>query len=258
MYALSLLQSIMSPDDFAKYQGMVAPRQKQKKLREQELADRVKNSKRLQSQEASHRSQIATLELRVQRHKDMLPEVFAQIQMVSDQVSYLRALVAKDEDPISVVPAVAAIPPIQCDSQQPQENVNASGDENVLEGADVRTVSEDENSDEEMDSAGSDDVQDSTCARGNSIWESRRRGVIKNRRLVKNKVKTKVKLNKTIILEEVDESTSLPASPTGKNLADVLASLTPESVNEVVGHLALDILQMWATSIWAKQTVLCG
>ena len=49
-HALSLLQSIMTPEDFPKYQGMVAPKQKQKKIWEQALADRVKNLKRLQSQ----------------------------------------------------------------------------------------------------------------------------------------------------------------------------------------------------------------
>ena len=47
--ALSLLQSIMSPEDFAKYQVLVAPKPKQEKTREQELADRVKSWERLRS-----------------------------------------------------------------------------------------------------------------------------------------------------------------------------------------------------------------
>ena len=72
MHALSLLQKIMTPEDFAKYQGMVAPKPKQKKSREQELADHVKNLEKLQSQEASHKSQIDKLELHLQRHRDML------------------------------------------------------------------------------------------------------------------------------------------------------------------------------------------
>ena len=49
-----------------------------------------------------------------------------QIQTVSDEVSDLRALVAKDEDPVAAVPAVAAVPPTQCDSQQTQGNVAVS------------------------------------------------------------------------------------------------------------------------------------
>ena len=222
------------------------------------MADRAKNLKRLQSQEASHRSQIAKLELDVQRQKSLLQEVLTQIRVVSDQVCDRRALVAKEENHVSVVPAVAAIPPTRCDAQQTDENVNASGDENVLGGLDIRTAFECENSDEEMDSSWSDEGLDSSSARGNDIWESRRRGVIKNRRLVKTKVKSKAKLNKTIILEEGNESTPPPEPPAGKNLAQVQASLTPESVNEVVGHLPQDILRNWANSIGAKQTVLCG
>ena len=41
--ALSLLQCVMTLEDFAKYRGMVAPRQKQKQIGERGLADRVKN-----------------------------------------------------------------------------------------------------------------------------------------------------------------------------------------------------------------------
>ena len=63
----------------------MAPKQTQKKTREQELADRVKNLKRLQSQEASHKSQIDKLEL----------DLLSQIQMVSDEVSDLRVLVPR-------------------------------------------------------------------------------------------------------------------------------------------------------------------
>ena len=47
LQALSLLQNIMSPEDFAKYQVLVAPKPKREKTREQELADRVKSLERL-------------------------------------------------------------------------------------------------------------------------------------------------------------------------------------------------------------------
>ena len=49
LQALSLLQRIMSPEDFVKYQGLVAP-PKPGKTREQELADRVKSLQRLRTQ----------------------------------------------------------------------------------------------------------------------------------------------------------------------------------------------------------------
>ena len=81
----------------------------------------------------SHRSQIAKLELDLQRHRDMLQEVLSQIQTVGDEVSDLRALVAKDDAPVEVV--LAATPPTQCDSQQPQEGSSNSVEENVKKNA---------------------------------------------------------------------------------------------------------------------------
>ena len=71
--ALSLLQKIVTPEDFVKYQVMVAPKPKQnKKTREQELADKVKSLEKLRSQEASHKGQIDKLEHDLQRHRYML------------------------------------------------------------------------------------------------------------------------------------------------------------------------------------------
>ena len=82
LQAWSLPQKIMTPEDFAKYQGMVAPRPKQKKTREQEVADRVKNLKKLRGQEASHKGQVDKLELDLQLHRDMLREVLSRISTV--------------------------------------------------------------------------------------------------------------------------------------------------------------------------------
>ena len=53
LQALSLLQRIMTPEDFVKYQVLVAPKPKPGKTREQELADRVKSLNRLRTQETS-------------------------------------------------------------------------------------------------------------------------------------------------------------------------------------------------------------
>ena len=54
LQALSLLQKIMTPEDFVKNQVFVAPKPK-RKTRELELAYRVKSLKRLRSQEATHK-----------------------------------------------------------------------------------------------------------------------------------------------------------------------------------------------------------
>ena len=55
LQASSLLQRIMTPEDFVKYQVLVTPKPKLEKTREQELADRVKSLQRLRSQ---HKGQI--------------------------------------------------------------------------------------------------------------------------------------------------------------------------------------------------------
>ena len=75
--ALSLLQKIMTPEDFVKCQLLISPKQKQnKKTREQELADKVKSQEKLRSQETSHKGQIDKLELDLQRHRDICSRVF--------------------------------------------------------------------------------------------------------------------------------------------------------------------------------------
>ena len=60
------------------------------------------------SQKTSHWSHFAKLELNLKQQKDMLQEMFLQIQAVDDEISNLRALVAKDDAPVEVVPVVAA------------------------------------------------------------------------------------------------------------------------------------------------------
>ena len=81
LQALSLLQRIMTPEDFVKYQVLVTPKSKPEKIREQELADRVKSLQRLRTQEATHKSQIDKLELDLQRHRDMLQGVLSRIRL---------------------------------------------------------------------------------------------------------------------------------------------------------------------------------
>ena len=99
----------MSPEDFAKYQVLVAPQPKRENTREQELADRVKSLERLQSQEAAHEGQIDKLELDLQRHRDMLQGVLVRIRVERSVMSFEKARASENGE---------AIPPTQCDSQQ--------------------------------------------------------------------------------------------------------------------------------------------
>ena len=99
MQALSLLQKIMTPEDFVKYQLLVSPKPKPKpeKTREQELADKVKSLERYRSQEATHKSMIDKLELDLQRQRSMLRGVVEQIRLVDDEIKDLRVQVAKEK-----------------------------------------------------------------------------------------------------------------------------------------------------------------
>ena len=145
LQALSLLQRIMTPEDFVKYQVLVTPKSKPGKTREQELADREKSLQKLRTQEATHRGQIDKLELDLQRHRDMLQGVLSRFRVESEECDELRAQVLKEQAPSDTV---ETIPPTQSDSQQGDDMVGqtaseemyfstveeASGDESMLHG----------------------------------------------------------------------------------------------------------------------------
>ena len=192
LQALSLLQRIMSPEDFVKYQVLVAP-PKPGKTREKELADRVKSLQRLRTQETTHRGSIDKLELDLQRQKDMLQGVLSRIRIETEECDELRAQVAKEKAPAE---SFESVPPTQYDSQPDEMYLSTveeeSGDESVLMGG----------------STGAEDEMD--LGRDNGIWERRRSAIIKNKRMVKLKDtdKLKSKMCKTIIIEEGKTSCS--------------------------------------------------
>ena len=85
------------------------------------------------------------------------------------------------------------------------------------------------------------EAEDEREVRRNGIWERRRSGVIKKGRLFK--VKAKAKPNKSIIIEEEGESPPPGPPAPGKHLAEVLASLTQEGLQEVLSHCPPSFLQ---------------
>ena len=236
LQALSLLQRIMSPEDFVKYQVLVAP-PKPGKTRERELADRVKSLQRLRTQETTHRGQIDKLELDLQRHKDMLQGVLSRIRVESEECDELRAQVAKEKAPAE---SFETIPPTQYDSQPDEMYLSTveeeSGDESMLMGG----------------STGAEDEMD--VGRDNGIWERRRNAIIKNKRMVKlkDKDKSKSKMCKTIIIEEEKP----PAPPdSGKHLAEVISRLSQDEIGVVLGHLPSSTVQSWVQSINSIQSL---
>ena len=142
---------------------------------------------------------------------------------------------AKDNAPAEVVPVVAAIPPTHCDSQQPQENTSTSVEEVGKEDAEVsRHGSGNEDCEEEM-LLGSSDLDDDLDDMASGVWERRRSGAIKGKRLLKIKEKVKAKQCKFVIVE--DEKDFLPpAPPAGKQLADVHSGLRSVGSGSMYSH----------------------
>ena len=165
LQALSLLQRIMTPEDFVKYQVLVAPKPKPGRTREQELADRVKSLNRLRTQETTHRGQIDKLELDLQRHRDTLQGVLSRIRVESEECEELRAQVAREKPPSD---NGEMIPPTQCDSQQGNDMISQTASEEMY----LSTV-EEESGDESMlmgTSTGAEDDLD--VSRDNGFGEA--------------------------------------------------------------------------------------
>ena len=202
--ALSLLQKIMTPEDFVKYQLLVSPKPKPKpeKTREQELADKVKSLEKFRSQEASHKGQIDKLELDLQRQRDMLRGVLERIRLVDDEIKDLRVQVAKEKSDSSDGDnaSVRTAPATQVDSQP---DIGENGLVVTPTAPTPLHPGPFESCDEDMLYSASE-AEDEREVRRNGIWERRRSGVIKKGRLLK--VKAKAKPNKTIIIEEEGES----------------------------------------------------
>ena len=237
LQALSLLQRIMTPEDFVKYQVLVAPKTKPGKTGEQELADRVKSLQRLRTQETTHRGEIDKLELDLQRHRDMLQGVLSRIRVESEECGELRAQVAKEK---ALQGTCETIPPTQSGSQPDELYLSTveeeSGDESVLMGG----------------STGAEDEMD--VSRDNGIWERRRNAIIKKQWVVKLKDKDKLrsKMCKTIIIEEEKP----PAPPdSGKQLAEVIARLSQDEIGVVLGHLPSFTVQSWVQSFDSIQSL---
>ena len=88
-----------------------------------------------------------------------------------------------------------------------------------------------------------------------AVQSSKNERMVKLKDKDKDKDKGKGKQCKTIIIEE-DPPLAPPV--TGKQLADVIARLSPEELGHVVGHLPSSTVQDWVQSIGAQQTtVLC-
>ena len=98
--ALQLLQNIYSPEDFSKYEKVLIPPKAEKaKRREEALLENVHTQERLEKQEMGYCEQINKLGHNLEQQRLMLQEVRTRLQVVRDEVSASRALVADPTEP---------------------------------------------------------------------------------------------------------------------------------------------------------------
>ena len=118
---LKLLQSVMTEDDFSKYEKMVLPpppkKDERKKLREEELWRQCQKEENLKKQVQMHLEQVKKHEHNLKQQKMMLQDVHMRLESVSLKVKALRALVAETKEP--EWPPVHA--PLPCPREPPPD-----------------------------------------------------------------------------------------------------------------------------------------
>ena len=108
--ALQLIQGILTPEDFSKYEKkLVPPKQQERvKLRERELLEAVERQANYEKQEQKHLEMSAKHEHNLVQQKAMLESVRSQLAEVRDTVGALRALVSETKEP----PINSIVPPL--------------------------------------------------------------------------------------------------------------------------------------------------
>ena len=126
--ALQLLQSVLTPEDFSKYEKkLVPPKQQERvKLRERELLEAVERQANYENQEQKHLEMIAKHEHNLAQQKAMLETVRTQLAEVRDTVGALRALVSETKEP----PINSVVPPLPPPREPPP--LDTAGSYSVL------------------------------------------------------------------------------------------------------------------------------
>ena len=115
--ALQLLQSVLTPEDFSKYEKKLVPPKQQDltKLRERELLEALERQANYEKQEQKHLEMIAKHEHNLAQQEAMLESVRSQLAEVRDTVGALRALVSETKEP----PISSIVPPLPLSREPP-------------------------------------------------------------------------------------------------------------------------------------------
>ena len=234
--ALKLLQTVMSEEDFSKYEKLVDPPPKgeRTKEREQLLWEKVQSQNRLRKQETGHVEQIAKLEADVAKQRAVLQSVREQLEAVNDEVCALRALVADPSVPTGPVPEPPPLPAPRTPPPPPSQDL--------------------------LDMAQPLDQEMGNCENEEELeWPPVRRfliqigvtklGVIKG--FTKHRHEKRLPASKHVILEDDELTENIGKDLSGKEIADVLGNMPHEKLLEVVQNCPASMLQQFVPNVSA-------
>ena len=231
--ALKLLQTVMSPEDFSKYEKLVAPPSKEERTKEREqlLWEKVQSQNRLRKQEAGHVEQIAKLEADAEKQRAMLQSVREQLEAVNDEVCALRALVADPSVPTGPAPEP---PPLPAPRTPPPSS------QDLL---DIATPL-----DEDMDDCeNEDDLEWPPVRRFSRVERRNKIGVIKG--FTKHRRERSLTPSKHVILDDDGLPESMGKDSSGKEIADMLCNMPHEKLLEVVQNCPASMLQQFVPNV---------
>ena len=232
--AVKLLQTVMSAEDFSKYEKLVAPPSKEERTKEWEqlLWEKVQSQNRLRKQETGHVEQIAKLEADAAKQRTIFQGVREQLEAVNDEVCALRALVADPSVPTGPVPEP---PPLPAPRTPPQS-------QDLLDIAQPL--------DQEMESCeNEEDLEWQPVCRFTHLDRRHKLGVIKG--FTKQRHEERSPASKHVILgDDLSEKTGNDRQ-SGKEIADMLCNMPHEKLLKVAQNCPASMLQKFVPNVSA-------
>ena len=228
-------QTVMSAEDFSKYEKIATPPSEEEwtKEREQLLWEKVQSQNRLRKQEAGHVEQIAKLEADAAKRRTMLQGVREQLEAVNDEVCALRTLVADPSVPSDPLPEPPPLPRVPLLLRKRRTFWTLLD----LLIKKWKVVNEDE--------------LEWQPVRRLAHWDRRNKlGVIKG--YTKQRQEKRLRASKHVILEddELSEHTGNDLQ-SGKEIADMLCNMSQEKLLEVAQNCPASMLQKFVPNVSA-------
>ena len=233
--ALKHLQTVMSAEDFSKFEKLVAPPSKEERTKEREqlLWEKVQSQNRLRKQETGHVEQIAKLEADAAKQRTMLQGVREQLEAVNDEVCALRALVA---DPSVLTVPTPEPPPL------PAPRIPPPPSRDLLDIAQPL--------DQDMEDCENEEELEWPPVRRFSHLDRRNKiGVIKG--FTKQRHEKRLPASKHVILEDDVLTENIAKDQSGKEIADMLCNMPHEKLLEVVQNCPASMLQQFVPNVSA-------